>query len=325
MTPLIWIVIFIVSIIVLVKASDFFTDAAEHVGLYFGMSKFIIGVTIVAIGTSLPELMTSIIAVISGNSEIVVGNVVGSNITNIFLVLAVVAIIAKKISVKYDIISIDMPFLMGSALLLVLTLMDGQFTLPEAILFILATALYLFYGTYSEEAKKNKKKKIKKQKSVDSSKKEVKKEKLGWAPILTLIFSVIFIYIGAKFTVDSVVELSKLFQIGTEIIAVTVVALGTSLPELAVSISAARKGRTEMAIGNVLGSNIFNSFGVMGIAALFGTIVVPKEMLTLGLPVMVIATLMYFFITLDRKTTKWEGWLLILFYLFFLGYSLGAI
>lgn len=322
MFPLIWIVIFIASIIVLVKASDFFTDAAEHIGMYFGMSKFIIGVTIVAIGTSLPELMTSIIAVVSGNSEIVVGNVIGSNITNIFLVLAVIAIIAKKISVKYDIINIDMPFLMGSAMLLALTLIDGQFTLPEAILFILATGLYIFYGTHSEEAKS---KRAKRKNARKIAKKEVKKEKLGWAPILTLIFSTIFIYVGAKFTIDSVVELAKLFNIGTDIIAVTVVALGTSLPELAVSISAARKGRTEMAIGNVLGSNIFNSFGVMGIAALFGTISVPQEMLTLGLPIMIVATLMYFFITLDRKTTKWEGWLLIIFYLFFLGYTLGII
>lgn len=305
------IILFIGAIFLLMKSSDFFTDASEKIGLHFGMPKFLIGVTIVAIGTSLPELVSSIIAVVTNNSEIVVGNVIGSNITNIFLVLAVVAIIAKKIKVEYDLIGIDMPFLLGSAFLLILALMDGQFSLIEAILFIVLTIIYMIYTVKQEEQNKN----VKQHK--------LQKKKLPLSVPIILLLSAIGIYFGAKFTVDSVVAMSEIFKIGKEILAVTIVALGTSLPELAVSISAARKGRTEMAIGNVLGSNIFNSFAIMGLAGLFGKIVVPNIMISLGLPVMLIATLMYFFITLDKKTTKWEGWLLLIFYMFFIGYMAG--
>ena len=307
-----WIIIFIASIIVLTKASDFFTDAAEIIGLSMKMPRFIIGVTIVAVGTSLPELVSSIIAVLSNHSEIVIGNIVGSNITNIFLVLGVVAIIAKKITVKYDLIGIDMPFLLGSSFLLILTLLDGKFTLFEAIMFIIATIIYIIYGIKSEEAKTHKKE----QKTLT---------KLELKHIITIIISGVFIYLGAKFTVESVIHISEIFKIGTEIIAVTAVALGTSLPELAVSISAAKKGRTEMAIGNVLGSNIFNTFAIMGVAGLFGTITNPPTILTTALPIMIMATLMYFFITLDKKTTKWEGWLLLIFYIFFIAYSFNLV
>ncbi|MEM8906420.1 MAG: sodium:calcium antiporter, partial [Bacteroidota bacterium] len=124
--------LFIVSLIVLLKASDWFIDSAEAIGLSLGVSPFIIGVTIVAFGTSLPELATSIVSVFSGNSEIVIGNVIGSNITNIALVLGMVSIVVKQIDLDYDIWHIDMPFLWGSAFLLGLAIWDLHFSLFEA-------------------------------------------------------------------------------------------------------------------------------------------------------------------------------------------------
>ncbi|MEA3248095.1 MAG: calcium/sodium antiporter [Nanoarchaeota archaeon] len=309
---IIWIGIFIISLIILIKASDYFTDSAEKIGLYFGLPAFIVGVTIVAIGTSLPELISSIFAVLENSSEIVVGNVIGSNITNIFLVLGIAAIIGKKIKVSYELIHVDLPLLVGSAFLLAVTIWDGIFTLPEALLCIGGMVLYLAYTLNTEREHEDIG--IKKE-----MKKNLKKKKLDWKILIVLVVSAFFIYLGAKYTIESVIKLSEILSIGKEIIAISVVALGTSLPELMVTVSAARKGRSEMAVGNILGSNIFNIFAVMGIPALIGTLIIPQSILTLGLPMMLIATLLYFFITQDKEITKWEGWLLIIFYVFFIG------
>lgn len=300
---------FIISLFVLIKASDLFTDSAEKIGLFFGMPAFIIGVTILAIGTSLPELISSIFAVIANSSEIVVGNVLGSNITNIFLVLGVAAIIGKKLKVTYELIHVDLPLLVGSAFLLAITIWDGIFTLPEALLCIGGIVIYLCYTIFSTKQPK--------ESSGKEKTKEKQNKKLDLKIVIMLILSSVFIYFGAKYMIDSVIKLSEILNIGKEIIALGAIALGTSLPELMVTISAAKKGKPELAVGNVLGSNIFNAFVVMGIPALFGSLVIPQNILTFALPMMLIATLLYFFITQDKEITLWEGWLLIIFYIFF--------
>jgi cation:H+ antiporter len=131
--------------------------------------------------------------------------------------------------------------------------------------------------------------------------------------------SAFFIFLGGKYTIESVIKLSELLRIGTEIIAASVVALGTSLPELTVTITAARHGRPEIAIGNVLGSNVFNALAVMGIPALLGPLVIPYNIITFGIPMMLIASLLFFFMAQDKEITQWEGWLLLIFYVFFIG------
>ena len=309
---LLWIGLFIVSLVVLIKASGYFTDSAEKIGIFFGIPAFIVGVTIVSIGTSLPELVSSIFAVLRNSPEIVAGNVVGSNIANILLVLGIAAIVGKKLKITYELRHVDMPFLVGSAFLLMVTIWDGLFTLPEALLCIATLIVYLLYTINTE--KKHKDVEIKKE-----MKGELKKKKLEWKIYIILLLSGFFIYIGAKYTVESVIKLSGMLNIGTEIIAVSAVALGTSLPELMVTIVAARKGKPEIAVGNILGSNIFNTFAVMGIPALIGTLVIPSTILTFGLPIMLIATLLFFFVTLEKEITNWEGWMLLIFYVFFIG------
>ena len=311
MLPLLfWGIIFTISLIVLVKASDYFTDSAEKIGLHLGLPAFIVGVTIVAIGTSLPELISSIFAVLENSSEMVVGNVVGSNIANIFLVLGVAAIISKKIKIGFELVRVDLPMLMGSALLLALTIYDGVFTQSEAILCIGGAILYMLYTINSE--KKHKDVEIKKEMKSEL----MQRKKIETKTLIILLVSVFFIYIGAKYTVESVINLSEILNIGKEVIAISAVALGTSLPELMVTITAAKKGKPEMAVGNVLGSNIFNTFAVMGIPALIGTLVIPQSIITFGLPMMLAATVLYYFITQDKEITQWEGWLLLIFYIF---------
>ncbi len=307
----IWALIFVASMAVLVKASDWFTDSAEEIGVFFGLPVFVIGITIVALGTSLPELVSSVFAVLNNSSEIVVGNVLGSNIANIFLVLGVTAIVGKKLKITYELIHVDLPFLVGSSFLLGMCIFDMVFTFSEALLCIVGFFVYSIYTITSEEEHKDK--------EIIKEIKIKKKKKIGIKPFIVLFFSAIFIYLGAKYTIESVINLSEMLNIGKEIIALSAIALGTSLPELAVSINAARKNKPEIAVGNVLGSNIFNVLFVMGVPAMIGNLVIPRGVVSFSLPIMLIATLLYFFMTQDNELTKWEGFLLLLFYVFFIG------
>lgn len=305
-----WIAVFLVSLAVLIKASEYFTLAAEDVGIVMGIPSFIVGVTIVSLGTSLPELVSSIIAVLENSPEIVVGNVVGSNIANIFLVLGLAAFFGRKLKVSFELIHVDLPLLIGSAFYLALTLWDGLFTAPEAILGFLGIIIYITYTIRTQ-----------KERNPEKS----KKKKLEAKTIATLVLSSVFIYLGADYTIESVIRLSDILQIGKEIIAVTAISIGTSLPELLVSVSAARMGKAEMAVGNVLGSNIFNSYLILGVPALISPLVVSEIILNLALPVMVIASLLYFFITQDKQITRYEGALLVMFYILFIGKLFGLI
>ncbi len=308
-----WIGIFIVSLAVLIKSSDYFTDSSGDIGLFLGIPAFVVGVTIVAVGTSLPELISSIIAVVSDSSEIVAGNVVGSNIANIFLILGFAGIISiRKLKVTRNLIEVDLPVLVGSAFLLALMIYDGVFTFFEAIISLAGIVIYTLYLIYSREITD---KQIKKELKKDKKRKQREFPKKS---LIILLISIVFIYLGAKYTVESVIELSQLLNIGKEVIAITAVAFGTSLPELMVSISATKRGNPEMAVGNILGSNIFNTFAVMGTAGLFGILIIPQSLIFFGLPVMIVATLMYYFITIDKEITKWEGAILLLFYILFL-------
>lgn len=311
-----WLAIFVVSLFVLIKSSDYFVDSAEKIAIFFKLSPFIIGVTVVSLGTSLPELISSIIAVLQGTSEIVIGNVVGSNIANIFLVLGFCAVIGKNLKIDYDILDIDLPLLVGSAFLLGWTILDGVFTWKDGILCLLGLIIYLMYTLQAKHPEDIIDKDIKK------IQKE-KKKKFEWKYVFFIFVSGVFLYLGARYTVDSIVNISQILGVGEEIIAVTAVALGTSLPELMVSFNAAKKGKPEIAVGNILGSNIYNSFAVMGIPALIGPLVIPQNIITFSLPMMLVATFLYVLMTQNKRISRWEGYTLLLFYVFFIGQSFG--
>jgi cation:H+ antiporter len=296
--------VFVGAMTVLVFTADVFTNAAERIGLYLGVPSFVVGVTIVAIGTSLPELVSSLVAVSAGASEIVVANVVGSNITNIFLVLGIAAIIGGYLRVGYEIIHVDLPFLVGSAFLMALVIWDGEVTTVEAVALIAAAAIYVLY-TVAETHRMHR---DGESQPVPASGVE---QLRTW---LLLALGALGIYFGARYTIDAVLEISELLDVGADIIAMGAVALGTSLPELAVSVVAASRGRLETAMGNVLGSSIFNACAVVGITGLSGSLVIPESVLSFGLPVMLLATLLFFFMAQDKEVSRWEGWLLLVFY-----------
>jgi len=301
---------FIVSLIVLLKGSDWFIDSAEEIGLSLGISPFVIGVTIVAFGTSLPELATSIAAVWGNDTDsgIVIGNVVGSNVTNIALVLGLVAISVKQIDLEYNIWHIDMPYLWGSAFLLWFVARDGSISLFEAILFMGGIVIFLGYSFGNDDDDKE------------------KTEKAGMKAYGLLLLGGILVWLGATYTVVAITELSLIAGISPETIALTVVALGTSLPEVIVSLNAARKGNTSMAVGNVLGSNIFNTFIVIAIPAMVGNLYIPPNVLSFSLPFMIVMTIMFGITSNNKKITNWEGVLLIMFYVYFMveTYLLGT-
>jgi cation:H+ antiporter len=307
-----WAAILILSLAVLVKSADFFIRSAESIGLAFGLSPFIIGVTVVGFGTSLPELVAGIDSVLVGASEIAVGTVVGSNITNILLILSVAAIIGRGLQVAHELISVDLPFLFGSALLLALFTLDGAVGRLEGLLCLGGLAVYLTYATTSAEQPAT---------TVGVAAAEVVKvpEKprataLRW---LVLAVSAAFLQLGAHFTVSAVSKLSEIAAIGSEVLAASVIALGTSLPELTVSVQTARAGKPELAVGNVIGSNIFNALGVVGASALFGVVIVPKTITGFALPFMMGVTILAFFVLQEREMTHWDGWLLLLLYVGF--------
>lgn len=290
----------VVGIALLVWASDLFVDAAEDTGKALKMPSFIIGVVIVGIGTSLPELVSSLVSVFQGASEIVPGNVLGSNTTNILLVLGVGALMSKNMTFKKDLLHGDMPILLSASLFLYFTLIDGKFTIPEAIIFLIAVIFYVIHTLKS-----------------GSDDEDTEEHKITALTIGKLIISPVLIFFGAKFTVDGVIQLSSDLGVGKEIIALSAVALGTSLPEVMVSVAAAKKGKSDMIVGNVVGSNIFNSFVVMGIPRLFGEIKL-NGIAEFSLPFSVAATLLFVIITLDKKVPKWEGAFLLLFYVYFI-------
>ncbi len=296
---------FIVALAVLLWASDKFIDEAEKIGLSLGISPFIIGVTIIAFGTSLPELATSVVAVLDGQSEIVLANVVGSNITNIALVLGLVAIVVKQIDLEYNIWHVDMPYLWGSAFLLYFVAHDYEVTRLESIVLLLGIVLFLSYSFQSDEGEEN------------------ERTPVSWKDYILLILAGALVAVGADYTITALCKLSEFAGVSPEIIAITGVALGTSLPEVIVSMNAARKGKTSMAVGNVLGSNIFNTYVVTGIASLFGTLKISETMLSFSLPFMVAMTIIFGITSNNKKITQWEGVLLLLFYLFFLIETVG--
>jgi len=315
-----WVIVLVVALIALVKSADWLTEGAEELGVFLGVPPFVVGLTIVAMGTSLPELVSSIFAVIRGSPEIVAGNAVGSNITNICLVLGVGAIIGGRLFVSREIVKIDLPMLVSSTVLLGLTAINGTISRGDGALLLVGAVIYGFYGLVISRPTK-----VTQAKVAEVVEEELKpaRDRLRPMVLLKLGGGAIILYFAAEYTIRSVVELSTLLKVGADVIAISAVSLGTSLPELVVSIVAARRGKLEIAMANVLGSNIFNAFAVVGIPALIAPLPVTDPVLMIGLPFMGAATVLYFFMAQDREITRWEGMPLVLLYILFLATLFG--
>ncbi len=311
-----WIGIFALSLFVLLWSADKFIEAAERIGLALGIPSFVIGLTIVALGTSIPELASSIFAVLEGSSEIVAGNVVGSNITNVLLVLGVVLFVAPKGKFHADVGIGDVIFLVLSTLLFTFGALDGVFSFYESLACIFGLVAYMSYHVIA----------FLRSKAGNKEERGEEYEKVNPLDFLWLLGTAVLIYFSAKYNIEAIQAIAAAINIGVEYIALTAVALGTSLPELFVSIAAVRKGNIAMAVGNVLGSNVFNILAVMGIPGMIGRLQIPNVILDVSLPLFLIATLLLLSIVYQKMATKWRAIILLLLYCyFFLQLLSGAI
>lgn len=304
------IIILIIGFIILIKGADLFVDGASNLAQNFKISKMVIGLTIVAFGTSSPEFAVSIKAMLTNSSEIVLGNVIGSNILNILLILGISAMI-HNLYVKKNTIKKEIPFMLLISSILAIMMSDSLFngtknmlTRSDGLILVLIFCIFIYYLFTI----------------IDKTKEESIPEYSIKRSIFYTIGGLIAIIIGSNFVVDGATGLAYAFGISEKIIGLTIIALGTSLPELFTSIAATKKGEYEIAIGNIVGSNIFNIGIVLGLPVfIFGEMSVGTfnaiDIIFLLLSVMVL----YIF-SKNKDISKIEG--LILLIVFVIYYTL---
>lgn len=297
------------SLAVLLAAARAFTRGAERIGSALGLSPFATGVLIVSAGTSLPELVSSIVAVRHGASEIVVGNVLGANLSNLLLVMGAVAVAGRRpVRLGEQYILVDQHFLLGSTFLLWLVLRDLAVGRLEGVCLLAAYAFYLLY--LSREGRG--------EQAAGSATAGGGARGFPWSQVALAAATAALTYAAARSTISSLESVASQLGIAPAIVALTLLSLGTTLPELVVSAAAARAGNPDVAVGNILGSCVFNTLAIGGVASLVGRVAVAEEMLRLPLPVFAASTLLFYLLTLDKRVSRWEGLLFLLIYGLFL-------
>ena len=248
------------GLIMLFIGAEGLIRGSSNLAIKIGITPLVVGLTVVAFGTSTPELVVSLKAALLGNSSISLGNVVGSNIANIALILGVAALI-RPLDVHAKVIMREIPIMIGISILLLLLLIDGELGFFDGLVFVIGLVVYLVVNVLIARKEKNP--------EIDSEFSEGLKSKLGVSvSIVLMIAGLGLLILGANLFVQSAVAIAKIFNVSDAIIGLTIVAIGTSLPELITSIVAAYKKEADIAIGNVVGSNIFNILGILGITAL---------------------------------------------------------
>lgn len=303
-----WVSIFVASLALLIVAARLFTGAAESLGRRLGMSAFATGVVIVSIGTSLPELLASIVAVRQGASGVVPGNVLGSSLSNLLFVLGMSTVFApRSIRLGDQYIAIDLNFLLGAAFIIAVVLHDGSVSAMEGILGLFAYCVYLLYLLRAGSPPVG----------------DTPPPAFGLRGAATLAASGVLIYLGARYTVESLTHIAAGLGVSPAIASVTLLSFGTTLPEMVVSAAAARQGKGEVAIGNILGSCIFNALAIPGLASLFGPVSVPAEVVAFPLPFYGGAVLLFYLLTQDKLISRWEGILFLILYGLFVAHLAG--
>ena len=283
------VVAIVVGLVLLVWSADRFVDGAVGVAQFFGMSTFLIGMLIVGFGTSAPEMVVSVLSAMNNTPQLALGNAYGSNIANIALILGVTALIIPVV-VKKEAMKRDIPILMAMTVLTVVLLMDGNVSFVDGVILLFAFAGITAFNIFTELHAKRKRKK---EESVEVSTEKVSIVKSS----LLLLVGLALLIASSRMLVWGAINVAQALGVSDLLIGLTIVAVGTSLPELASSIAAARKGENDLAVGNVIGSNIFNTLVVVGIAAVITPIkAMDAEVLSRDLSIMSALTLLLFLI-----------------------------
>lgn len=288
------ILIFILAMGALIYGADFIIEQSEKIALHFNISPFVIGATLIALGTSLPEMAVSMSASFKGSGDIAVANVIGSTIFNISLVLGAVFLIAKSISPKRDLFAKDSSWSLFPILIFLLMSLDGQLSRLDGFLFIMLMGAYLLFLIQSNQVEE-----------IDS---EEDKEKFAWSKtLLLLLVGFIFVVGGADFAIDSAGNIARDFGVSEWVIGLFLVAFGTSLPELVVSIQAARSNNADMAIGAIIGSNVANFTMVLGLSSIVNPLNVNLQANFFDIIAALIVSVMLVFITANKLYNKSAG------------------
>lgn len=308
-----YIMLLIVGFIILIKGADIFVDGSSSIAGNFKISKMIIGLTIVAFGTSAPEFAVSVQSLLSGNGDIVLGNVIGSNILNILLIVGASSMV-HALSVKNNTVKKELPTTILITTLFIVLLSDSlfdhvasTFTRNDGIVLLLFFLVFIYYLV---GIVKNK---------VEEDSKE------NYMPLMKAftytIFGIVAIILGSNLVVHNASSLASLIGVSQKMISLTIIALGTSLPELVTSITATKKGEYDIAIGNVVGSNLFNLGVVIGlpVALLGGISKINFNYIDL-IVMLVSAILLFLFSVNDRKISKKEGFILLTLFVVYYGY-----
>lgn len=291
------------STLLLVKSADFFIENAEKLGVSLRMPHFITGILIVAIGTSLPEFATSISSVLKGEADMLAGNVLGTVIANIFLGLGLVSVVARQnIKFEHNIFQVHFPIFVFSVALVTLCLMDKQITSTEGFFFLAICGSYLWF-LFSQE----------------KSELFPHQEKFSWKLVFFASIGLLGLAISSEFVVRSILSMAEVLGAAKTALSATLVAIGTSLPEMMVVFAALKRKNFDLAIGNILGSNIFDILLIFGIGSFIQTITISTLTYTVILPFLIATLFIYWAISKDKEITRQEGLAMTFFYILFLG------
>ncbi len=308
-------VIFLVSLAVLIWGADVLIAQSERIAKHFGLSEYFIGATLIALGTSLPEMAASVTASLSGHPTISLSNIIGSNILNITLVLGLVFLIARNINPHRDFFAKDSSWALFPVFIFILMILDGVLSRFDGVLLIGLMGAYLIFlirngrEMLAEEVEEN----------VEDSAPFTWMRTLG-----RLLVGFVTVFVGADYLVESASELARVFGVSEWIIGVLMIAMGTSMPELVVSIVAARKGKADMAIGNIIGSNMANISVALGAAALARPLTLDPTQYLFDITTMLVTTLMLVFLSANKLYTQAAGISLLIVFGVFLEHAIGA-
>jgi cation:H+ antiporter len=303
----------VVGFVILIKGADLLVDGASALAARFAVPQIVIGLTIVAFGTSAPELIVNLMAAIQGRGDISLGNIVGSNIINILLILGVAGLI-YPLSTQRNTVWREIPFaFLASVVLLIITndlLLDDTLNLVsrgDGLVMLLFFALFLIYNFAVSK--------------VESKDSYIVKSMSSLRMSTLIVIGIAGLFLGGKLVVDNAVNIAQTFQLSDKLIGLTIIAIGTSLPELFTSAVAAYKQKTDIAIGNIIGSNIFNIFLILGLTAVINPLPFDTAMNT-DLLVLLLASGLLFFTMFTGKKRSLDRWEAILFLLIYLSYTL---
>lgn len=298
------VLLLIFGIVVVLKSADWLTNGAVGLATKLGISQIVIGLTIVAIGTSMPEFFVSIVSAIKGTPDLAVGNIVGSNIFNVLLIVGVAATVAP-IAIQRATVRRDIPIAIVASIMLTFMMFDDNISRIDALILFAAFIAFIWITLRNS---KN-----------DANEKDASTEKVipTWKSVLFIIFGIVGLVLGSNIFVDNASSLAHGWGISDAVIGLTIVAGGTSLPELATSAVAARKGDSGIAIGNVLGSNVFNILMILGLTGIISPMHI-QNITYIDMAVMVISMALFWLFSFTKlRVERWEGCVLIAC---FLGY-----